>query len=341
LKLHHLKNSKKSKFVANARKKPTKAERKSRVLKFSRYAKPKRLADMVPLIDDVICDKLRAECGRNFSNNFIKQRTMSMGIKPDLDYVHFNSMAGYIGYMGKALTYELHDAVKTEYEGFTLVANLTAEDMLWKQKERYLAEVEETAIRHVSPNNQFRAKLTNTLERSTAYNLLLAMQSTSEVDNTLVMSLKREIELTKYQKEVVLAQAQAVFNSGGLENGRAIEKVEFAISEGNTAGYGSSGEQAMQQGLPALTLPKGNWGKICAAFISKHEGGEALYNHWLAKLSVVEEVDTIELSTSSNMVRDRIEQTYLQFLVKVACEFGINRMEVVLKRDQLFLRKLR
>ena len=46
-------------------------------------------------------------------------------------------------------------------------------------------------------------------------------------------------------------------------------------------------------------------------------------------LSVLEKEGIIELSTSSDMVRDRIEQTYLPFLVKLAGEFGINKVEFV------------
>ena len=76
-------------------------------------------------------------------------------------------------------------------------------------------------------------------------------------------------------------------------------------------------------------LPQGNWGKVCTAFISEY--GFDLYRYWLAGLEVTEDSTkgTIELRTSSRMVKDRIEQTYLPFLSKVAREFGINKIELL------------
>lgn len=329
---------------ANARKKATNAHKKARVLKFPRYTKPKKLADMVPLIDDAICDELRAQCGREFSNNFIRQRTMSMGNKPELDNVSFNYRAGYIGYMGKTLKHELHDAVKTQSESFVLAANLTAVDKLWQQQEKYLAEVEEVAIRQVSPINQFRAKLVNTLESSVAYDLLLAMNGAEEIGNALVMSLNKDVELSKRQKEIVLAQAKAVFNSGGFGGeGGVIESLEFVVKhteanivsdltiscEKQTVEASQSTDMSHLTEWEELELPQGKWGKVCSSFVSEY--GFELYNHWLSGLEVTEnsKINTIELRTSSDMVRDRIEQTYLPFLSKIAGEFGINNMEFV------------
>jgi len=61
------------KQLLNKRKKPTNAEKKAKVYKPFAYAKPKNLADMLPLIDPVICDELRSKSGRPFSDNFIIQ----------------------------------------------------------------------------------------------------------------------------------------------------------------------------------------------------------------------------------------------------------------------------
>jgi hypothetical protein len=172
-----------------------------------------------------------------------------------------------------------------------------------------------------------------------------------EVGNTFLISLNRQIELTERQKQVILSQAQAVFNSGGIsENNQAIEKIQFMTDnrrflrtikkENNnqvSAVYnkvfsGSSNpvfssvykdieNKSESAETHRLELPKSNWGKVCAAFISEY--GYELYKHWLESLSVEQTASTIELQTNSGMVRDRIEQTYLPFLNKVAGEFGI------------------
>lgn len=320
----------------NIRKKATNAHKKAQVLKFQRYTKPKKLADMVPLIDDAVCNELRAKCGRDFTNNFIRQRTISMGNKTQLDDVSFNYRAGYIGYMSDALRYELHDAVKTSGENFTIVANLTAEDKLWQQREKYLEETEQIAIRQPCPEHQFRGKLVGTLELQTAYNLLLAMQSTSEAGNALVLHLNRPVELTQRQKQVVIAQAQAVFNSGSLENERVIERVEFVVNQ-KIPKSGQS-EQITETSQFPVSLPvglrenpklqQGKWGKVCSEFIDNQEHGDSHYQNWLAGLDITEDVEsgTIQLRTSSGMVKDRIEQNYLPFLRKVAARFGVNKV---------------
>jgi hypothetical protein len=164
------------------------------------------------------------------------------------------------------------------------------------------------------------------------------MQNTAEVGNMLVISLNRQIELTEQQRNVVLAQAQAVFNLEDMQgNGQAIEKVEFVVSPASWQNKGSmTHRQEISQSTdrslvtsPRLELPKGNWGKVCSAFVSEY--GSDLYHYWLAGLEVTEnsETNTIELRTSSGMVRDRIEQTYLPFLAKVSSELGVEKVEFV------------
>ena len=76
-----------------------------------------------------------------------------------------------------------------------------------------------------------------------------------------------------------------------------------------------------------LELPKSNWGKVCAAFISEYD--YELYKYWLESLSVEQTAATIELSTSSGMVRDRIEQNYMPFLSEVAQSTGINKIILI------------
>jgi chromosomal replication initiation ATPase DnaA len=182
-------------------------------------------------------------------------------------------------------------------------------------------------------------------------------QSTLGVGNTLVISLNRQIELTENEQDVVLAQAQAVFNSRGIsEDNQTIEKIQFMtdnqrflrtikkennnqvssvynkVSSGSSAQVSSSvykdienkSDSAETQGLE---LPKGKWGKVCAAFISEY--GYELYKHWLESLSVEQTASTIELKTSSGMVRDRIEQNYMPFLSKVAQSTGINKITLI------------
>lgn len=111
------------KRLLNKRKKLTNAEKKAKVYKPFAYARPKNLADMLPLIDHAICDELRSKSVRPFSDNFIIQLVLKMSknskIKASFDYKN-----GFIAYMARALRYEKHDAVKTGNINFRFKANI-------------------------------------------------------------------------------------------------------------------------------------------------------------------------------------------------------------------------
>lgn len=96
-------------------------------LSFSNFknslTKAKTLSDMIPLIDNTICDELRSKSGRPFSDNFIIQLVLKMSKNPKITAT-FNYLKGFIAYMTKALQYEKHDAVKTENINFRFKANI-------------------------------------------------------------------------------------------------------------------------------------------------------------------------------------------------------------------------
>ena len=309
--------------------------RPSNVVRNGFLGSSKHISEIQPYLTDELCETLRSKSGKLFTNQAIRQITKAIAASKRGQYVEFKHVNGIVSYLTPALANEKRDPNKIGSESYYTLAGMTAEDKLWRQQENYLEGVEQMAMRHVSPENQFKGKLVGTLERSVANSLLLAMQNTSIEGDTLVVSLNKAVELTERQKEVVLAQAQAVFNSGGLENGRVIERVEFVVSPASWQNKGSMThpqETSQSTGSspvtsPRLELPKGNWGEVCSAFVAEY--GAELYTHWLAGLNVIEEDNTIELRTTSGMVRDRIEQTYLPFFSKVSGEFGINKIELL------------
>lgn len=109
------------------------------------YSRPKTLSDMIPLIDNTICDELRSKSGRPFSDNFIIQLVLKMSKNPKITAT-FNYLKGFIAYMAKALRYEKHDAVKTGNTNFRFKDNIPA--------------VENTEI----PTNQEQQKLPEPLK---------------------------------------------------------------------------------------------------------------------------------------------------------------------------------
>jgi hypothetical protein len=125
------------KRLLNKRKKPTNAEKKAKVYKPFAYAKPKNLADMLPLIDHATCDELRSKSGRPFSDNFIIQLVLKMSNNPKIK-ASFDYKNGFIAYMAWALRYEKHDVVKTENINFRFKANIPANSDEHQEQQKQL-----------------------------------------------------------------------------------------------------------------------------------------------------------------------------------------------------------
>lgn len=87
------------------------------------YSKAKTLSEMIPLIDNKICDELRSKSGRPFSDNFITQLVLKMSKNPKVKAT-FNYFKGFIAYMAKVLQHEKHDAVKTGNVDFKFKVNI-------------------------------------------------------------------------------------------------------------------------------------------------------------------------------------------------------------------------
>ena len=161
------------KRLPNKRKKPTNAEKKARVYRFNQYKEPQNLSYHYPLSQEEGA-KLQSLSGRAFTLQAMHEILLDMSRRRDNT---FYSKAQFMAYFGKALRYEKRDVVKINNINFHIKANHTQEKLkrieLKKQVERYLAEVEQKAINNVCPENQFKARLANTLETQRSYKLLL------------------------------------------------------------------------------------------------------------------------------------------------------------------------
>ena len=311
---------------ANKRKTKTREEQKQRktchVIRNGFLGGGKHLSEVQPYLTDEICEKLRSGSGRAFTNKAIKEITKAIAASERGRQAFFYHINGLVAYLIPALIREKRDPNKVGGENYYTLAGMTTEDKLWHQREKYLASVEEEAIRHVNPKNHFRAKLANALEHAKAYEFLMAFINAEMQDNSLKITLNRGVELSERELDTVLFQARAVFNNRNANgDGQYVESIEYVVNAVSSNFRAPEKEQEPK-------LPQGKWGKICGEFVAEY--GMNMYKHWLKPLSVVEKEGIIELSTSSDMVKDRIEQTYLPFLSKVAAKFGINKMEISL-----------
>ncbi len=214
--------------LTNARKKPTKQERKAKIYspKFKQYDKPKSLGEHYPLTTEE-CLKLQSLSGRKFTINAMNEILLDMSRKPKESRHEFPSKAAFMAYMSKVYRYEGRDAVKTANSGFKILARATKAEVMehttQTERESYLNLIEQQAITHRSDENQLKAKWANTLPTNTAYNLLLNLTNFRKVGITLEVQLRKHAELTEYQKTQMLHDIQAVCGYGD------IEEIEFIL----------------------------------------------------------------------------------------------------------------
>jgi hypothetical protein len=221
----HIKPVKLKKRLPNERKKPTNTERKERVYHFNQYKEPQGLSYHYPLNKDD-CVKLQSLSGRDFTLQAMNEILLNMSKRLDNG---FCSKAQFIAYFGKCLRFEMRDALKTANDNFYIKANHTKERLAEiaqeKRVEQYLAEVEQRAIIHVCPENQFKARLANTLEPLRSYELLSNIKDFKVVGNTIKIYLKSLVQLTENDKNIVLCQVQSIYSTSELD----IEIVEYVV----------------------------------------------------------------------------------------------------------------
>ena len=318
----------KPKPICNKRKKPTNAqvkanrakvsvqkEIKAQVVRPVFYGKPKSLSDMHLLLDQPVFDELRSKSGREFSNNFIAQRVLAMSKKPKLASRHFKTRQGFIGYMACVLRNELHDSVKTGSVDFRLLANITATDRDYQEQERFLTEIENS--RQVTPEWHFKKKLASVLESHKAHGLLLAYQTIKVHENSVVISLKRFVEISELDKQVILQQAKAVYETSSTKGEyKFIDKLEIVFAEQEQ--YSEPIKQPQQE----IVLPQGVWGNILQKLIE--EFGKNTYRNWFSKLTAtVDELNkTMTLKAPSESAKDWIESRYQGTMERIASISG-------------------
>ena len=216
--------------------------------------KGKRLSEIQPYLTDEICEKLRSGSGRAFTNKAIREITKAIAVSEKGSKAFFYHINGLVAYLITALIREKRDPNKVGGENYYTLAGMTVEDKLWYRHEKYLASVEEEAIRHVNPKNHFRAKLANMLKHAKAYEFLLAFLNAEMKDNRLQITLNRTVELSAQELDIVLFQARAVFNNWSVNgDGQYVEFVEYVVNAAN-----SNFRELEKEQEP--TLPKGKWG---------------------------------------------------------------------------------
>ena len=330
---------------SNKRKTRTQAEQKQRkayavqarnVVRNGFLGRGKRLSEIQPFLTDELCETLRSKSGKLFTNKAIREITKAIAVSKKGSKAVFQHVNGIVAYLTPALIKEKRDPNKIGGEGYYTLAGMTEEDKQLHKQENYLNQVENSGIHARCDYTQFRARIAGGFPINLAYALLTSMTGVKRQSSVLQITMYKPVSLSEHYRQLLLKHATGVGGYSGVSELEFVVKPTLAHQCAKVSKkvlklgeYKKLQQQAKLPAVPDLVqpvapqLPKGKWGKVCSLFISQQEGGEALYKHWLAPLRVVEKDGIIKLSTSSSMVRDRIEQTYLPFLNKVAGEFGI------------------
>lgn len=326
---------------ANKRKTRTQVEQKQRkannVVRNGFLGGGKSLSEIQPYLTDKICEKLRSGSGRAFTNKAIREITKAIAVSDKGSQAFFYHINGLISYLIPALIREKRDPNKVGGEGYYTLAGMNAEDKLSHEREKYLNKTENAGIQTRCDYTQLRAKIVGRFPTNMAYDLLTRMITVRKQDHIFELRLSEPVGLTEHYRQLLLSQANAVGGYSGVEElkvvvgkvGATTEQVETEYDAVKTKSTSQSTDTPNLVEREEPQLPKGKWGKVCSLFISQQEGGEALYQHWLAPLSVVEKEGIIELSTSSDMVKDRINQNYMPFLIKASKAFGIKELNLL------------
>ena len=280
------------------------------------------LASFYPLVQSDI-DKLQTLCGREFSGNAINEILQSLSIKlPNHSFPH---KAAFIKYMGKALTYEMRDAVKISNEGFKIKSNITAEEITTKAREVFLNEIENS--RDTSLKMQLRRKLAGILEPSLAYDFLV---SASFIDNEeslkvniFKINLHKSLTLSQSEQRLILTQVQSVY-------GDHINNLEIIPSQ-NEQIIKSSPETLKEPVKNEPQIFAGIWGKIRQGLIDYYGScGNAMDSVWFSKLvpQVDSEARELTLKAPTNFIKDWVESNYYHLINNICLMQNYNLIGV-------------
>ena len=313
------------------------------LLKSYLFATPKKLEEFYPLTNED-GDQLRSNSGREFSLKAMNEILLSLTKK--LPNHRFPNKSAFMGYMSKVFTYEMRDEVKISNETFRIKVNMNAEDREWSLQEKYLSQIENSL--EASPEWHLRKKIASVFERKKAYEILTSLKwlrrvgagigqgievykesemeegkagrrkGNEEQEDTLILVLNKEIELSLMDKEILLSQVKATHDGVG-DSERRIGRIELQVPKKEI-----SKEQAQNEFI-SETEQQGTWYQIRKE-IKKYigEDGEAIDKSWFSKLKVEEDKQTksLTLQATSEFVKDWVEQNYNWLIQKSCAKFN-------------------
>jgi hypothetical protein len=279
----------------------------------------KNLKDLLEHLTDEMCSTLRSKCGKDYTDRAIREIAKAVSRSKKGAKAFFFHIKGFIAYLTKILTFEKRDSVKINDTNYYITVNQTNEEREIRKQEKYLTDVEYSL--QVSPEWHLKKKLASVLERNKAYNLLIAYKSLDIKGNSAVVHLRKHVELSSMDKDIIMQQIQAAHEKiDDQGNYLLIESLELEMPDKNTPHVASF---SVGQSYPKR---EGVWGKIRETFASYlGSEGDHLDEAWLSKFStkINEEKQTIELQAPTEFVRDWVVSNYQRYIEDASMVNGL------------------
>ena len=281
----------------------------------------KFLSEMLEDLTEDICELIRSNSGRNFTNRAIKEIVKAVSRSKKGSKAFFYHIKGFIAYLSKILRYEKRDPEKINGDNYYITSNQTQEEQDMKKQEKYLSEIEYSL--QVSPEWHLKKKLAAVLERNKAYDILRAFKSIDIRQNKALITVDRYIELSTEDKNIILNQIRAtherVDDKGSI---KYVESLKIIMSNRSTAFLNPlSSTIELDQGF---FKREGIWGKVREKFATLE--GDAIEKSWIARLkaNIDKNNNTINLIAPTPFIRDWVNSNYLLKLESIAKDFGYN-----------------
>ena len=281
------------------------------------------LNEMLECLTEEICEQVRAECGRDFTDRAIKQITKAVSRSKKGAKAVFYHINGLIAYLSKLLKFEKRDPVKVSSINYYITGNLTEEEKIIQKQEKYLTELEYSL--QVSPEWHLKKKLAAVLERSKAYKLLTSYKSIDVREGEAKIYLNNHVELTQTEYDLILSQIQAtheLLGEGGQNN--QIDRVSIEMPDRLPSSRASKPET----GLAARV---GAWGTIRTIFANYFgDKGDGLDSSWLSRLEATfdETTKSLRLKAPSEFYKDYVSQHFLPELTSATSQSGFKLISI-------------
>jgi len=254
------------------------------------------LASFYPLAQSDI-ELLKSKSNTKFTEVAINEILLKLSKKYQTH--KFPNKRAFFAYMAKVLRYEMRDAALISGVDFKLNCNRDSKEY---EQEAYLAQVEYS--NDTSNLGRLKRKLASVLNNKVAYELLKNISSAGKVENNdFIFDLKKPIDLSSYQKELILSQVQAVYGN---------EVYSFSMNSLaplTTAPANSTTNSLSLAGVKQTTI----WSKVRSRLIDYFGvNGQDLDKAWFSKIEANIDNDnkTLSLKAPSSFVKDWVTERY-------------------------------